>query len=187
MAKDESWLVSQERAGTLLEGTRERAVAEFAMRLRWHGLFDPCPRVLALCPPDGADVFRRFLAWADRAKSKMDWSLHLELLVWLSRDPTHRDALDEDMILELLAAAASKWAIYDRGPNKGIVLGCQRTPCTLVVGWKCLSTERGRTVALAATSEPATEDLETLVGYFEVAGASLDSLAPWLPFAASSD
>jgi len=187
MAEDEAWLLSQERARILPEGTRERAVAEFAMRLRWHGLFDPCPRVLALCPPDGADVFRRFLAWADRTAATMNWSLHLELLVWLSRDPTYRNALDEDTVLELLAAAASKWAIYDRGPNKGIVLGCQRTPCTLVVGWKCLSTERGRTVALATISESATEDLETLVGYFEVAGASLESLAPWSPFVASSD
>ncbi|WP_394822059.1 hypothetical protein [Pendulispora albinea] len=171
--------LSLARARTLPEGTRERAVAEFAMRLRWHTLFDPCPRVLALAPPDGADIFRRFSDWLDQAKPSMDWTLHLHLLAWLLRDPPYAGAVDEPMVIELLAAAASKWAIFDRGPREGIVLGSERVKKALIVGWKCRAPDTGRTIEVATLAGDL--ELESLVGYAYAAGGVLESVGPLLP------
>jgi methanobactin biosynthesis cassette protein MbnC len=153
-------------------------MAGAALRAWWHTLFDPCPQVLhGLCPPDGVDLFERFLAWADEARPSMGWSLHLHLLRWLLRDARYSASVTEEMLIELLAAAASRWTIYDRSLEGGLVIGCQRLGARVVTGWKCHTPDQGRTVHLLHLSRPPA--LEDLLAFFTVGGFDLERIGPW--------
>jgi len=171
-------LLSLEKGRSLPEGTRERELAEVALRGWWHALFDPCPTLIKeVCPPDGADVFPRFLKWADQAHPSMKWSLHLHLFSWLLADEKYGPAITDTMLAEAMAAAASRWAIFDRSSSGGIVLACQRLPDRVIAGWKCQSASKGRTVNMLKVSGELK--LGDMWGFFEVQGTSLKAFEPW--------
>ncbi|MCY1078890.1 hypothetical protein [Archangium lansingense] len=168
------------RARALPEKTRERQMAEMALRAYWHALFDPCPQLLqGLCPPDGADIFERFLAWAEETRCSMGWSLHLHLLGWLLRDAKYGALVTEEMHIEALAAAASRWTISDKSLSGGIVIGCQRLRERVVVGWKCHTPGEVRAVSLLRLEPPPR--LDDFLASFTVTGFQLEALGPWAP------
>lgn len=42
----------------------------------WHALFDVCPRLLKLDPPEGLEIFRQFMTWAYGCQLALDWTFH---------------------------------------------------------------------------------------------------------------
>lgn len=169
--------LSWSRARALTAGTRERQMAELSLRAVWHALFDPCPQLRGLCPPDAADLFERFLDQAEEARCSMGWSLHLHLLEWVLREPRYGPQVTEGMIIEALAAAASRWAIYDKSLSGGLVLGCQRLGDRVVAGWKCHTPEEVRGVTLLRLE--TAPQLEHFLAFFTVPGFEVESLGPW--------
>jgi uncharacterized repeat protein (TIGR04061 family) len=117
-----------------------------SIRNYWHHIFDICPVLLEMSLPDGAKIFGPFMAWADERELTLDWNFYLWVYEWL-RQSEFRDRLDEKVLLETMGAAVARWAIYDKGPDYGVVLGCQDTP-NLVVGWKVRKVDEGRQVEL---------------------------------------
>jgi methanobactin biosynthesis cassette protein MbnC len=169
--------LSFEKSQSLTVGTREREAAILSMRAWWHVIFDPCPNLLKICPPDGGDIFQRFMKWADGARPSMRWSLHLHLFSWLLADEKYSGAITDSLLIEGIAAAASRWAIFDRGPQAGLVIGCQRLKDRVVVGWKCRSATKARTINMLKVSGELK--LDDFWGCFEVEGAELKSFGPW--------
>ena len=49
----------------------------------WHALFDVCPRLLRLDPPDGLQIFRQFMTRAYGCQLALDWTFHLGVCRWL--------------------------------------------------------------------------------------------------------
>lgn len=98
------------KARDLREKSTERVLASLALRNIWHVIFDPCPGVLALSPPDGKTLLEAFLVWAERAQVSMSWGLHIQLLDWLYTQTRWREQLSEDIVKELMVASALRWS-----------------------------------------------------------------------------
>lgn len=171
--------LSWRRARALPKKTREWQMAELALRAGWHALFDPCPQLLKLCPPACAELFDRFLDWAEETRCSMGWSMHLHLLDWVIRDAEYGPRVTEGMIIETLAAAASRWTVYDRSLSGGIVLGCQHLGARVVAGWKCHRPEEARSVTLLQLE--TAPQLDDFLAFFTVPGFQVETLGPWAP------
>ncbi|AUZ46787.1 putative natural product biosynthesis protein [Pseudomonas orientalis] len=87
----------------------------------WHTVFDVCPALLKLDPPEGLNLFRSFMTWAYRHQLPLDWTYHLNLCRWLLSSP-YRAQVDADFIDAFMTAAAARWILTDDSQALGIVL-----------------------------------------------------------------
>ncbi len=87
----------------------------------WHALFDICPALLKLDPPEGLNLFRSFMTWAYRNQPAQDWTYHLNVCRWLL-GCTYRTQIDHEPIEAFMAAAAARWVSTDDSQAQGIVL-----------------------------------------------------------------
>ena len=146
-----------------------------SIRIYWHHLFDICPMLLEMSPPDGGAIFRPFMAWADARGLTLDWNWYLWVYDWLLQSE-FRDRLNEKVLLEIMGAAAARWAVLDRGRNCGVVIGCRDT-ANLVVGWKCHSAQTGRQIEMLEIEDlPPPPDL---FGCFFVPTFELTEFPGW--------
>lgn len=158
----------------LPDGTREKELADVALRVLAHALFDPCPAIEALADPT---ILERFLAHAHAAGLSMDWTLHLELAAWLRSIDPYRERIDEEALVQAMAAAASRFVVLDRGPSCGVALACAHAPNRLVTAWKCSAPDVGKRIELLSVEE--TPPLPALFGYFFFPSFELDAFLPW--------
>ncbi|MBC3238464.1 putative natural product biosynthesis protein [Pseudomonas lurida] len=98
----------------------------------WHTLFDICPALLKLDPPEGLDLFRSFMTWAYRNRPPQDWTYHLHVCRWLLGS-SYRSQIDDEPIEALMAAAAARWVDTDDSQAQGVVLAWQGAT---VFDWK---------------------------------------------------
>ena len=87
----------------------------------WHSVFDICPALLKLDPPEGLNLFRSFMTWAYRNQPTQDWTYHLNVCRWLL-GCAYRTQIDEEPIEAFMAAAAARWVTTDDSQAQGIVL-----------------------------------------------------------------
>jgi len=90
----------------------------------WHSLFDLCPALLKLDPPEGLNLFRSFMTWAYRNRPPLDWTYHLNVCRWLLGSP-YRAQIDDEPIEAFMAAAAAGWVNADQSEAHGVVLAWQ--------------------------------------------------------------
>ena len=88
----------------------------------WHTLFDICPALLKLDPPEGLNLFRSFMTWAYRNQPPHDWTYHLNVCRWLLGS-VYRSQINDETIESLMAAAAARWIDTDDSHAQGIALG----------------------------------------------------------------
>jgi uncharacterized repeat protein (TIGR04061 family) len=98
----------------------------------WHTLFDICPALLKLDPPEGLNLFRSFMTWAYRNQPAQDWTWHLNVCRWLLGSP-YRAQIDDEPIDAFMAAAAARWVHTDDSLAQGVVLAWQGAE---VFDWK---------------------------------------------------
>jgi uncharacterized repeat protein (TIGR04061 family) len=113
----------------------------------WHTLFDICPTLLKLDPPEGLNLFRSFMTWAYRNQPAQDWTWHLNLCRWLLASP-YRGQIDEEPIETFMAAAAARWISTDDSQAQGVVLAWQGLT---VFDWKGARSATAEQQALPAT------------------------------------
>ena len=87
----------------------------------WHTVFDICPTLLKLDPPEGLNLFRSFMTWAYRNQPAADWTYHLNVCRWLLGS-AYRTRINEEPIEAFMAAAAASWINTDHSQAEGIVL-----------------------------------------------------------------
>jgi uncharacterized repeat protein (TIGR04061 family) len=133
-----------------------------SLRAYWHQIFDICPRLLDLSGPDGMAIYHPFMEFVQQQNLTLDWSFYLWMYELL-KQTEYRDKLNDELLLELMGAAAARWAILDRGRNCGIVIGC-REVSSVVVGWKCNKVDEGRQVELMEVDGAAAP--KALFGHF---------------------
>ncbi|MFL9675415.1 putative natural product biosynthesis protein [Pseudomonas marginalis] len=90
----------------------------------WHTVFDICPTLLKLDPPEGLNLFRSFMTWAYRNQPAQDWTWHLNVCRWLLASP-YRGQIDEEPIETFMAAAAARWISTDDSQAQGVALAWQ--------------------------------------------------------------
>jgi uncharacterized repeat protein (TIGR04061 family) len=100
----------------------------------WHTLFDVCPALLKLDPPDGTALFRDFMRWAYRQRIPLNWTFHLQVCRWLL-ESDYRQQIDEEHIEALMIASAARWVVSDDSAALGVAL-CWRGMPTPVFDWK---------------------------------------------------
>jgi uncharacterized repeat protein (TIGR04061 family) len=100
----------------------------------WHTLFDICPGLLKLDPPDGLNLFRSFMTWAYRNHPPLNWTYHLAVCRWLLGSP-YQAQIDEEPIEAFMTAAAARWIASDDSQAQGVVLAWQGSPVK-VFDWK---------------------------------------------------
>lgn len=127
-------------------GSVARVRVDAALRIYWHHIFDICPPLAEMSPPDGMTIFRPFMAYVDARGLTLDWNFYLWLYDWL-RQSEFKDKINESILLELMGASAARWAILDKGRDCGVVVGCRDT-ASVVVGWKVNKVDKGRQVEL---------------------------------------
>ncbi len=98
----------------------------------WHTLFDICPALLKLDPPEGLNLFRSFMTWAYHNQPPLDWTYHLNVCRWLLASG-YRSQIDEEPIETFMAAAAARWITTDQSQAQGVVLGWRGTR---IFDWK---------------------------------------------------
>lgn len=106
----------------------------------WHLLFDLCPSLLKLDPPEGLELFRRFMVWAYRRQPAHDWTFHISVGRWLLQSE-YAEAVSTEHVESLLSAAAARWVTSDSSLAQGILLACSSNPLT-VADWKGEGTGR---------------------------------------------
>lgn len=100
----------------------------------WHTLFDVCPGLLKLDPPDGLNLFRNFMKWAYRHHPPLDWTYHLNVCRWLLGS-VYKSRINEEHIESFMTAAVARWVNTDDSQAQGIVVLCQQPPIK-VFDWK---------------------------------------------------
>ncbi|MGR3890098.1 putative natural product biosynthesis protein [Pseudomonas sp. 1152_12] len=98
----------------------------------WHTLFDICPALLKLDPPEGLNLFRSFMTWAYRNQPPLDWTYHLNVCRWLLGS-AYRSQIDDEPIEAFMAAAAACWINTDDSQAQGVVLAWQSSR---IFDWK---------------------------------------------------
>ncbi|MGB3123464.1 MAG: putative natural product biosynthesis protein [Pseudomonas sp.] len=98
----------------------------------WHTLFDICPALLKLDPPEGLNLFRSFMIWAYHHQPPLDWTYHLNVCRWLLASP-YQTQIDAEPIEAFMAAAAACWIHTDDSQARGVVLAWQGSR---VFDWK---------------------------------------------------
>ncbi|WP_339560973.1 putative natural product biosynthesis protein [Pseudomonas sp. EA_65y_Pfl1_P113] len=98
----------------------------------WHTLFDICPALLKLDPPEGLNLFRSFMTWAYRNRPPLDWTYHLNVCRWLLGS-VYGAQIDDEPIEAFMAAAAAGWVNTDESQAQGVVLAWQSSR---VFDWK---------------------------------------------------
>jgi len=91
------------------KNTNEYALASLSIRRLWHTIYDHCPKLLELCPPDGKKLLDEFLQYADDNSLSMNWTMHLHLLSWLNQHKIWREKIDNSIKEELMIASALRW------------------------------------------------------------------------------
>ncbi|MBB5018602.1 putative repeat protein (TIGR04061 family) [Chitinivorax tropicus] len=155
-----------------------RAFVRVDMSLRnyWHTLFDVCPDLLDMADPAGEQIFDGFMAWAAEQHLSMGWHFYLWVGRWLAQSPFQHqltDALQE----QLMAAAAARWAVLDRSPQVGVVLG-RAASTGWVVGWKPNSLLAGRRVERIEV-DSGLPSPEADLGLFYTNSFELDTFPGW--------
>jgi hypothetical protein len=135
-------------ARLLPAGSRERELASCALRNLWHAIFDACPGLIDLAPPDGKKILDRFLIWADEKYLSMTWSLHMHLLNWLATESEHAAQLSDELKQELVVASAVRWASNNMSDvanlhNMGILISSKMLD-GYIVGARKTKTADGR-------------------------------------------
>lgn len=100
----------------------------------WHLLYDLCPSLLKLDPPEGVELFRSFMIWAYRRQPAQDWTFHISVCRWLLLSE-YAPRVTSEQVESLLSAAAARWVTNDASSAQGILLACSARPLTLV-DWK---------------------------------------------------
>ncbi|MCO8166019.1 putative natural product biosynthesis protein [Pseudomonas sp. 21LCFQ010] len=100
----------------------------------WHTLFDVCPGLMKLDPPEGLELFRRFMTWAYRHHPVLDWTYYLSVCRWLL-DSSYREKVTDEHIEAFMVAAAALWVATDVSQAKGLVLAWQ-SGSVFVIEWK---------------------------------------------------
>ena len=151
---------------------------DHSLRTYWHTLFDVCPGLLRLSGPDGQSIFRPFMAWAAEQGICFDWSYYLWVYIWL-RQSEFRDRLDGDLRLSLMAAAAARWATFDRSTAAVLALGCKETQ-GLVCGFKSCALDASVTVEYLEL-EKTIASPDGLFGFFTLLRPEIDRFPGWYP------
>lgn len=107
----------------------------------WHTLFDICPALLKLDPPEGLNLFRSFMTWAYRHRPPLDWTYHLNVCRWLLGS-VYRARIDDEPIEAFMAAAAARWVQTDDSQARGVVLAWQGATLFDWKGSPCTAVER---------------------------------------------
>lgn len=123
-------LLNPRLARELPDPSLERALASLALRQIWHLIYDPCPTLLALHPPDGKALLDRFLEHCEQTSHSMDWTLHLALLKFLNPSG------DSPLIREFLIAAATRWSFGDLSERSGVALWHPQLDKRAICAWK---------------------------------------------------
>lgn len=84
----------------------------------WHTLFDVCPGLLKLDPPDGLNIFRSFMTWAYRNHPPLNWTYYLSVCRWLLTS-TYQAQIHEEYIDAFMTAAAARWINTDDSQARG--------------------------------------------------------------------
>jgi uncharacterized repeat protein (TIGR04061 family) len=100
----------------------------------WHTLFDVCPGLLKLDPPDGLNLFRSFMTWAYRHNPALNWTYYLSVCRWLFSSK-YKAKANEEHIESFMVAAAARWINTDDSQARGLVLAWQGAPL-LIFEWK---------------------------------------------------
>ena len=100
----------------------------------WHALFDVCPRLLKLDPPEGLEIFRQFMTWAYGCQLALDWTFDLGVCRWLLASD-YRELVEPEQIEAMMLAAAARWVASDDSPAIGVVLGMALLPA--LYAWYC--------------------------------------------------
>ena len=97
----------------------------------WHLLYDLCPNLLKLDPPEGLNLFRNFMIWAYRHQPAQDWTFHVNVCRWLLASD-YGPRVTNEQVESLLLAAAARWVTHDSSLAQGILLACSVRPMTLI-------------------------------------------------------
>jgi len=112
----------------------QQALADFAVRVNWHQIFDTAPNLETLSGNMASGLLRDFLSHCDKQNIPLDWLKHVRLLEWLEKHGTYKAFFNQMIKLECLIATASSWAAnfyQDMGTNR-LVLSEMHT--TLAIG-----------------------------------------------------
>lgn len=140
----------------------------------WHTLFDVCPGLMKLDPPEGLELFRRFMTWAYRHHPALDWTYYLSVCRWLLASP-YQHKITPEHIEAFMVAAAALWVATDVSQARGMVLAW-RHRSVFVIEWK-----PGMQNVAVSLEEGEVPSLPWDFSWSPLAGKSGAGVRRWLP------
>lgn len=170
-------LLNPARQADYPRDSRQFVRIDTSLRVYWHTLFDICPSLLTLAPPDGLALFRPWMTWAEQQQLSMNWTFYLWVAAWLEDSP-FAGQLTDAIRQELMAASAARWAMADRSRALGVALASPHMADTLVLGWKNQRVDGGREVECLELDTPLPP-APAPFGYFVLAQVDQDDFPGW--------
>lgn len=153
---------------------------DISLRTYWHALFDTCPQLLDLSGPDGRAIYIPFMAWAREKELSFNWTYFLWVYQWLAQSD-FRDRLDENILLPMMTASATRWMMMDRDPAScAIVIAC-RSLNGAVIGRKYDTIYAGLEQIEHVEFESPLPAPESQFGYFITPTSEFDYFSGWRP------
>lgn len=175
-------LANPARQAAYPKSSRSYVRVDISIRTYWHTLFDAVPQLLELSGPDGRAIFLPFMEWAREEKLSLNWAFFLWVYEWLLNSE-FRDRLDSKLLIDMMAASASRWTGRDRNSRyRLIVLG---TPFLserkAVAGWKISSLETQHIEVEQVEFDAPLPIPDGNFGYFALPGTEIDCFPGWQP------
>jgi hypothetical protein len=124
---------------------RRKGFVQANIRVLWHQLFDPLPKVSEFLGADLNSVFEEFLEFSNRYKLSLDWKICLYFFEFLA-EKNILSSSDQSLVLELLAAGASRWIGASIGSDIALKITSSYLSGFAIVGIKELGPGRPRKV-----------------------------------------
>lgn len=141
----------------------------------WHTLFDICPGLLKLDPPEGLELFRRFMTWAYRHHPALDWTYYISVCRWLLDSP-YKARVTEEHVEAFMVAAAALWVATDVSQARGLVVAWQ-SAIERVVEWK----PSARSPAVTVDDGEDLPPPPWVFSWSPLSGKGVSSFRRWLP------
>lgn len=145
----------------------------------WDVLYERCPDVVQLSPPDGMAVFIGFIKAAQLERLPMDWTLYLNLYRWLSRSK-FRQQVGHEQLRGLTLTAAACWCVSDRSADAGILLAHEAWPGKVVRALKA-DPQRGPASVEVREAHAGCPAPSWDFTYCPLEGGERDDCVMWLP------
>ena len=143
---------------------QKKALALFAIRTMWHGIYDFTPLLDARLGSLKSRALDEYLEYSFSHHIKFDWQRHVHFLMWLKKASGYSTLFDESIEQETLAVTALLWSndnYAHTGSYRAVIMN-KKTGCAMGAIRGRNFTELNKVVMLGTSAQSPEEGEDTI-------------------------